>query len=248
MRHLQRANPQLNGIRLGLAAAQSFTCYVRYWLESFRLPHLTTSQVNRGIITSGFEHIQDALAAGKGAIVALPHLGGWEWAGRWLVGQGHGLTVVVERIEPPRLFAWFVALREKLGMKVVALGPDAGREVLAALGRNEVVCLLCDRDLPRSGVSVEFFGEQTTIPAGPATLALRTSAALLPAAIYFDGRGAGHLGVVRPPISTERSGDGLRADVNRVSQVLAAELELLIRRAPSQWHMFQPNWPSDPGY
>ena len=92
-------------------------------------------------------------------ILALPHLGGWEWAGRWLVDLGHGLTVVVERLDPPELFDWFADLRGKLGMKVVALGPSAGREVIAALHRNDIVCLLCDRDIQRNGVEVEFFGE-----------------------------------------------------------------------------------------
>jgi KDO2-lipid IV(A) lauroyltransferase len=196
----------------------------------------------------GYQHVVDGLAAGNGVILALPHLGGWEWAGRWLVDQGHGLTVVVEAIDPPELFEWFVDLRSRLGMRVVPLGPAAAREVVMALKRNDVVCLLCDRDLQRNGIDVEFFGEQTTIPAGPATLALRTGAPLLPTAVYFTERTDGHYGVVRPAIPTERSGEGLRVDVGRVTQALAAELEHLIRRAPSQWHMFQPNWPSDPGY
>jgi catechol 2,3-dioxygenase-like lactoylglutathione lyase family enzyme len=74
-------------------------------------------------------------------------------------------------------------------------------------------------------------------------LALRTGATLVPAAVYFAG--SGHHGIVRPPIPTERSGDGLRADVSRITQVLAHELEALIRRAPEQWHLLQPNWPSD---
>ena len=54
--------------------------------------------------------------------------------------------------------------------------------------------------------------------------------------------------MVRPALPTQRSGEGLRADVHRVTQILATELEYLIRRAPEQWHLFQPNWPSDPGY
>jgi len=154
----------------------------------------------------------------------------------------------VEAIEPPELFEWFVELRSKLGMNVIALGPSAGREVIAALKRNDVVCLLCDRDIQRSGIEVEFFGEPTTLPGGPATLALRTGAALLPTAVYFTDRTDGHFGVVRPPIATERGDEGLRVDVERVTQALTVELEHLIRRAPQQWHMFQPNWPSDPGY
>ena len=98
------------------------------------------------------------------------------------------------------------------------------------------------------GVEVEFFGERTTIPGGPATLALRSGAPLLPTAVYFTDRTDGHLGVVRPPVDTTRTDARLRDEVARVSQALVAELEHLIRRAPHQWHLFQPNWPSDPGY
>lgn len=247
-RHLRRADPTIGGVRLRRAVQEAFDSYTRYWLESFRLPHLSGRVVERGMRVQGYEHVTAALDGGNGVILALPHLGGWEWAGRWLVERGHGLTVVVEEIDPPELFDWFVELREQLGMRVVALGPSAGSEVLAALRRNDVVCLLCDRDIQRSGVEVEFFGETTTLPGGPATLALRTGAPLLPTAVYFTDRTDGHLGVVRPPVDTSRSDDGLRADVARVTQALAVELEHLIRRAPHQWHMFQPNWPSDPGY
>jgi KDO2-lipid IV(A) lauroyltransferase len=108
--------------------------------------------------------------------------------------------------------------------------------------------LLCDRDLERNGVEVEFFGERTTLPAGPAALSLRSGAPVLPTGVYFTPRYNGHLGFVRPPLPSNRTDEGLRADVARVTQVLANELESLIRRAPEQWHMFQPNWPSDPGY
>lgn len=157
------------------------------------------------------------------------------------------MTVVVERIEPPKLFDWFVDLRAELGMTVVPLGPQAGRAVLEALRKNEVVCLLSDRNIGGGGIPVEFFGEQTRLPAGPATLSLRTGAPLLPTAVYFTPRHDGHLGVIRPPVTLERTGK-LRDDVAAVTQAMAHEFERLIRRAPSQWHLFQPNWPSDPGY
>ena len=247
-RHLRRADPTIGGTRLRRAVQEAFDSYTRYWLESFRLPHLSTRAVERGMRVEGYDHVTAALEHGNGVILALPHLGGWEWAGRWLADRGHGLTAVVEQIEPPELFEWFAELRNKLGMNIVSLGPSAGREVLAALKRNDVVCLLSDRDIQRTGVDVEFFGETTTIPAGPATLSLRTAAPILPTAVYFTDRTDGHLGIVRPPVDITRSGEGLRSDVHRVSQALADELEYLIRRAPSQWHLFQPNWPSDPGY
>lgn len=247
-RHLRRVDPSLRGFRLRRAVQDAFEYYARYWVESFRLPYLSAREVDAHMREDGYRHILDGLAAGNGVILALPHLGGWEWAGRWLVDRGHGLTVVVERIEPPELFDWFADLRGALGMKVVALGPDAGREVVAGLKRNDIVCLLCDRDIQRSGIPVELFGETTTLPAGPVTVALRTGAPLLPTAVYFTDRGSGHLGWVRPPLRLERSGAGLRADVAAGTQALAAELEVLIRRAPQQWHLFQPNWPSDPGF
>jgi lauroyl/myristoyl acyltransferase len=247
-RHLRRADPTLGGIRLRRAVQQAFDSYTRYWLESFRLPYLSRRVVDAGMAEHGYRHILDGLDAGNGVILALPHLGGWEWAGRWLIDRGHGLTVVVEAVDPPELFEWFTELRSKLGMRVVPLGSSAAREVLAALKRNDIVCLLCDRDIQRNGIDVEFLGERTTLPAGPATLSLRTDAPILPTAVYFTERTDGHLGVVRPPIPADRGDGGLRADVDRVTQLLAHELEHLIRRAPHQWHLFQPNWPSDPGY
>jgi lauroyl/myristoyl acyltransferase len=249
-RHLRRVDPSLRGAALRWAVQEAFEAYARYWIESFRLPALSAREVASGMSTDGYtEHVVGGLERGKGVILALPHLGGWEWAGRWIADQGHTLTVVVEQLEPPELFEWFVSLRRELGMNVIPLGPGAGKAVLSALGRNEIVCLLCDRDLQRTGVPVTFFGEGTTLPAGPATLGLRTGAVVLPTAVYFTGRRRiAHFGLVRPPLDTERTSTSLREDVARVTQDLASELESLIRRAPSQWHMFQPNWPSDPGY
>jgi KDO2-lipid IV(A) lauroyltransferase len=244
-RHQARACSGANGAAADASSVRGvFESYGRYWVEMLRLP----AEVRAGAIPGlgrieGFEHVTDGLAAGKGVILALPHLGGWEWAGAWLAGQGYPLLAVVERIEPPELLEWFAAQRKALGMEVVALGPDVSTTVLRALRDNRIVCLLCDRDIEGDGVEVEFFGERTTLPGGPATLALRTGATLLPVAVYFRP-GRDHLGVVRPPVRVERAGR-LRDDIARITQVLATELELLIRAAPEQWHLLQPNWPSD---
>ena len=246
-RHLRRVNPTWPRWRLRAAVQDAFESYARYWVESLRLPSLSARTVAAGIEVADYEHIAAAREEGTGVILALPHLGGWEWAGRWLADRGNPVTVVVERIEPPELFDWFAELRAKLGMTVVGLGADAGRATLQALKRNEIVCLLSDRNIGGGGVDVEFFGERTKLPAGPATLALRTGAPILPVAVYFTRRVDGHQGLVRPPLAAERRGS-LREDVSRITQCLAAELEHLIRRAPEQWHLFQPNWPSDPGW
>ena len=251
MRHLQRVDPSLNGNRLQEATQQAFVSYTRYYLETFRLPSQSTSQIAAGHQVEGFEHIERAASHGKGTILALPHMGGWEWSGRWLIDQGFQLTAVVERLENTELFEWFVNLRSRYGVNVIALTDDAGVAVGKALRDNHVVSLLCDRDIPkdgkRTGVDVQFFGETTTVPAGPAFFALRTGASLLPMATFFTPGANGHKAVIRPALVVERQGS-LREDVLRISQLLMFEIENLIRQAPEQWHLFQPNWPSDPGY
>ncbi len=222
---------------------ETFTSYARYWLESFRLPGTDASVIDAGVTITDFDVVTDALDEGNGLIIALPHLGGWEWAAFWLaVVHDIPVTAVAEDLEPPELAEWFVSLRASLGMEIVPLGPGAAAACVRALRDNRVVCLVCDRDLVGDGIEVPFMGETTTLPGGPATLALRTGAPLIAAATYFDGRR--HRFVVTPPLDTTRQGR-LRADVTRVTSVLAGELETLIRDAPEQWHLLQPNWPSD---
>ena len=224
------------------AVRAAVASYARYWIESLRLPSLDPGLVDSRFTIEGLDHIESAREAGTGAVLARPHVGGWEVGGFWFTRNAFPMTVVVERVEPPELFEWFVGLRGRFGLTVIPLGKGAGTEVLKALHANQVVALLSDRDIGGGGVEVDFFGERTTLPGGPATLALRAGAPIMPTAVYF--KGDGHHAVVRPPIPIERSGR-LRDDIARLTQAIATELEGLIRAAPDQWHLFQPNWPSD---
>lgn len=222
----------------------TFESYGRYWVDSFRLPDLSAAQIDAGMDYMGYGAIEEAIASGIGPILVLPHLGGWEWAGFWLsLVPRHEVTVVVEPVEPPELFDFFVEFRRKLGMNIVPLGPSAAGDVLRAIKAKHVLCLLADRDIDGTGLDVEFFGETTKLPAGPVTLALRTGAPILPTACYFKPRGISC--IVGPPMDLTRQSKSLRSDVQRLTQDLAVELEALIRRAPEQWHLQQPNWPSD---
>ena len=153
---------------------------------------------------------------GRGLIMAMPHLGGWEWGGMWLTLQGYPMTVVVEALEPPELFEWFAGFRRSLGMNVVPVGPSAGTAVLRALADGHIVCLLSDRSVgDTAGVQVTFFDEVTTLPAGAATVALRTGAPLMPAAVYFCGPQDGHFGMVRPPIDSAGPAPGSATTCSR---------------------------------
>ncbi len=227
-------------------ALRSYRNYARYWVEGARLPTTPPEVVlRRFFLDWGSRHLEEALASGRGVLLALPHIGSWEWGGAFLALEGHPMTSVAERVEPAALYHWFLEQRQAIGLKIVPLDDDSSRVLLRELRRGGVVGLVCDRDILGNGMKVEFFGEETTLPAGPATLALRTGAVLIPAAVY-SGPGDVHLGLVTSPIDTTRTGS-LRTDVARITQELATRFEWMVRRAPEQWHLYQPNWPSDRG-
>ena len=239
--NLQVASGITDPEELAELTAAGFESYGRYWAESLKMPMLSRTEIDRGFSFTGLERIMNGLAGGNGVIIALPHLGGWEWAAAWLGRvMNNGVTAVVESLEPPEVFEWFAQLRESYDVEVVPLGPKAGAAVAAALARNRIVTLLADRDIGGNGIDVEMFGQPTQIPAGPALLALRAGVPILPTAVYF--RDHDRMCIIDPPIKAERLGR-LRDDVNRVSAELAIALEKLISHAPEQWHVLEPVWP-----
>ena len=234
---------QITNHELRQMTRQAFISYAKYWTDSAKMQSLTDYQIDAGFTVEGFEHIEDAWSEGPGPILALPHLGGWEWAGRWLTCRPKfEVTVVVEPQQPKELFEFMISYRESFGMNVIPLGPNAGKEVIKAIKNNHVVCLLCDRDIEGTGVKVTFFDEETSIPAGPAMLSIRTGSKIIPVAVYQ--RSESHHAIVRPPLNSERQGN-LREDVTRISQDIASSFEELILLEPEQWHLMSPNWPSD---
>src|SRR5271169_4075418 len=98
---------------------RAFRNYGRYWLEGSRLPSVPPETVRaRFRIESGRQHLDAGMAAGKGVIMALPHIGAWEWGGAWLALEGYPMTAVAELLEPPELFDWFAAQREAIGISI----------------------------------------------------------------------------------------------------------------------------------
>lgn len=218
----------------------SLASYARYWREAFRLPTMDHEALGRELTVQDDKYLTAALDAGPGAILALPHSGNWDMAGVWLV-QNHGtLTTVNERLKPESLYNRFIAYRESLGFEMLPLtgGERPPFEILAdRLRDNRVVCLMADRDLSRSGVQVDFFGEPTRMPAGPAKLAIDTGAALLPVHCWYEADGWGFR--VYPPLDTSSN------DVTGITQALADRFARNIAAYPADWHMMQPQWLAD---
>ncbi|EFG74230.1 lipid A biosynthesis (KDO)2-(lauroyl)-lipid IVA acyltransferase [Mycobacterium parascrofulaceum ATCC BAA-614] len=220
----------------------SLASYARYWREAFRLPSMDLPALAGELDASfrGADNLDAALRAGRGAVCALPHSGNWDMAGVWFTQTRGTFTTVAERLEPESLYRRFVRYRESLGFQVLPLsgGERPPFEVLCdRLRDNGLVCLMADRDLTRTGVEVDFFGEVTRMPAGPAKLAIATGAALLPVHCWFDGDGWGF--EVFPPLDC---GSG---DVGAVTQALADRFAANIAAHPEDWHMLQPQWLAD---
>jgi KDO2-lipid IV(A) lauroyltransferase len=227
---------------LDRATKDMFRWYGRYWAETFWVRPRRVSQIDRHLEIVGLEHLEKAAAARTGVVIALPHLGNWEPAG--LSGKRAGIEIVAvaERLPNQRLTEWFTRVRAQLGITIVLNGRGSMRAIESAVARGAAVALVCDRDLTGRGVRVRFFGEETTLPAGPAALVLRTGVPLILASTYFTPEGHRLILEELPlPPPDQR-------DLTTITQMLAEGLERVVLGAPEQWHLLQPNWPSDPGY
>jgi lauroyl/myristoyl acyltransferase len=220
----------------------SLASYGRYWREAFRLPTMDHRVLARQIDETfrGADNIDAALAEGRGVVMALPHSGNWDMAGVWLAQTRGTFTTVAERLKPESLYRRFIAYRESLGFEVLPLsgGERPPFEVLAErLRANRAVCLMAERDLTRTGVEVDFFGEPTRMPAGPAKLAIETGAALLPSHCWNEGEGW--------PVEIFPPLDCSSGDVTTITQALADQFAQNIAAHPADWHMLQPQWLAD---
>lgn len=233
-----------NGADVDRASSEMMKSYGRYYAEALWARARRVEGMLAETEVQGLEKIIAAHEAGTGMIYALPHMGNWEAAAPIAVSLGIPVVAVAEVLPNRRITEWFTRMRAEFGIEIVlATGRvEVMRKLEQAIADNKAVCLLSDRDLKGKGVEVEFFGERTTLPPGPATLAVRTGARLLPVGCYF--RDGGYRVVVHDPLPIPDGGS--RSDkVIALTQALATELESIIGEAPEQWHLVQPNWPSD---
>ncbi|MGW6361367.1 phosphatidylinositol mannoside acyltransferase [Streptomyces sp. NPDC055092] len=243
--NLARVVPDASPERLKELSKAGMRSYLRYWMESFRLPSWGADRVRNGFDISDVHHLTDGLASDKGVILALPHLGNWDLAGAWVTTELETpFTTVAERLKPETLYDRFVAYRESLGMEVL---PHEGGSAFGTLAHRlragGLVCLVADRDLSESGVEVKFFGDTARMPAGPALLAQQTGALLLPVTLWYDESPVMR-GRVHAPIEVPET--GTRAEKTSVmTQALADAFATGIADHPEDWHMLQRLWLAD---
>jgi lauroyl/myristoyl acyltransferase len=218
--------------------------YLRYYLEAFRLPGYSREDILRMFHLDGEQQLRADVESGRGAVVALPHGGNWDLAGAWVAVKGWPLVVIAERLRPEGLYRRFLEFREGLGMEVI---PLTGAEkppidlLVERLEKGYVVALLADRDLPGRGVEVDFFGGRTTMPPGPALLALRSGAPLYAVDMWYEPDTAWARLNGPLPLPAPESGP-LTERIRVVTQDIADRLAAGIARHPEDWHMLQRMW------
>lgn len=243
--NLARVVPDASPPRLARLSRLGMRSYMRYWMESFRLPSWSRERMRTCFEPEGLHHLEEALAGGRGVVLALPHMGNYDMAGAWLTSRlGVPFTTVAERLKPESLYDRFVAYREGLGMEVL---PHAGGSAFGTLSRRlragGLVCLVADRDLSAHGIEVSFFGEAAKMPGGPARLAVQTGALLLPVTLWYDDSPVLQ-GRVHAPVEVPEA--GTRPEKAAVmTQALADAFASGIAEHPQDWHMLQRLWLAD---
>lgn len=241
-KNLGRVHPEASRDEIRELSRAGMRSYMRYWCEAFRLPSWSKSRIQDTFILERQYLLDEAMEQG-GALMISAHMANWDHAGAWGALTYGSVSSVAERLKPEKLFDKFLAYRQELGMDILPTGdPDVLRQLTRRLRDGKLVALLGDRDIGRSGVHVDFFGEPASFPAGPALLAMLTDVPLHPLTMWFDGdvmRGYIH-DRIELPTAGERE-DNIRA----ITQQLAAGWESGISEHSADWHMLQRVWVAD---
>jgi Kdo2-lipid IVA lauroyltransferase/acyltransferase len=190
--------------------------------------------------TEGWEHVDQVLAAGRGAIFVTAHFGHWDMAAAALAHHSPGkIFAVAETFANRRLNTLVGEIRASYGLSVVPM--DNVRQMTRVLRDGNILGILADRPVSSGdGVPVQFFGHRTSFPAGAATLALLARCPIVVGSLRRRSDGSFH-GLILPPFEPVRVGTRAQ-DVAATMQLVVDGLERVIRASPSQWYMFRDMW------
>jgi len=236
--NLKRTQPDISTKELDALVFKAMRSYMRYWCDTFRFPDWSAERVRTTVSVNNEHLLLDAISAKTGVIVSLPHAGNWDHAGAYFCAKGIDLVTVAERLKPEKLFLKFLEYRQAMGMEVLPLDGKVMGTLAQRLRQGSLVALVADRDLSRSGIAVNFFGGPSRMPAGPALLALKTSAPLITAFVSYKESGI-HIDfqeVLIPSVGTDEE------KILEIVQTTAQHFEAGISKHPEDWHMLQRIW------
>jgi len=193
-----------------------FRSIARLLVSFARFPSIRRDTVGKWIRHEGFEHVQCALAAGKGVLFATAHLGNWELSAYAHALLASPMSVVVRPLDNPYIDR-LVEHRRSLSGNRPIFKKDYARAILKALAANEAVGILIDQNASLdNGVFVDFFGF----------------------AIWSEKE---RRYVLRfyPPVP-------MTGDAARDTQALQSQLESIIREYPDQWLWIHRRWKTRP--
>jgi lauroyl/myristoyl acyltransferase len=223
-------------------ARRTFVNLLEASVDLFRLPTASRAELFRLVEIEGREHLDAALALGKGVIAVTPHLGPYELGGAILAAAGYRVHAMVEDIDPDTNAA-LALYRQATGMQLISRSRGV-RTVLRALKDGEIVLLVADRVVGdgSEGIELPFAGGVRAVPTGPASFALATGAPLIVGHIARNpSKASRYLIRLEPPILPQSTGSPAD-DRLRLTSRIAERLASVVREHPDQWFVFQPEW------
>ena len=215
-------------------AKKVFINFGKYLIEFFRSKYLKKEDLGRSIKIEGLENIDNALKKGKGIIILAAHIDNWELGGVFMSLLGYPMLAVALPHRNKMVNALFNRQRERIGVEVVPSLGLALRRIYSALKDNKMVALVGDRDFTNAGKKMPFLGREKSIPRGPAVLAMRTGASIVPGFVLRQSDDT-HIIKFLKPLETDGSEEEIMRDYTQV-------IEQMIRQYPTQWLMFREFW------
>ena len=238
--NLRRVKPEYSESDMDQLATAGMRSYLRYWCDAFRLPSWNHSRLTTSVSVEGEEMFRSCVAEKKGVVVSLPHSGNWDHAGAYFSATGIPIISVAEQLKPERVFRAFLKYRERLGMRIYSAAENVIPSLHKHLANGDVVALVADRDLSKSGIEVKFFDGVAKMPSGPALLALRNGSYLIVAHVTYTAKGI-HIKFSQPLTSNAQSES---EQIRDLIQQTASFFQEGIKQNPEDWHMLQKIWVS----
>ena len=246
----RRRNAVANHLRLGARsgaearrlARQSFREYARVNVDFVWANGMSAAEVSSRSRLLGAEHIDAALAEGRGGVLALSHFGNWDFAALIAWSYGVKLTTVMAPIGNATITRLVVWARERNALEVFA-PENAARGLLRAIRRARFAALLCDIAGAGPEIPVRYCGGLVAFSLAPAWLAMRTGAPLLPVDCRRGGPGEPDYVITVHERIVPATGE----DEASVTQRLATALEGAVRGHPGQWYPFGRVYSDDGG-